>query len=704
MGLFSQWQRLAQHCRGKVARRRSSLGPHSALQVEGLEDRLVLSTWFVEPISFPVDATHVHTMQEALGAAAPGDVIRIEPGASLNSVGNSTGLANGAATLTGPSAVNATTLLVSNYVAPGEIIQIPLGPSLAQPDLILSTTPTGGGQFLLSLKTPLGSAHATGTRVDTVGQLGIGKTISILGDSPGAGATFNSPIQVWGVTSGVVFDNLTFTGLVSLQTGASGTTFRHVALNNLTGIGNGSANGSNVIRESTISGIVNLTGNDVNVPSGDQILNNQFEGGTISLTHDDSAIILGNIFNDAGNGAAISVTDSQNVAISNNTVTITNGGGLGSGGAIGLALLNSSGGTNPFSATVTNNSFNTTGLGLGVFISPSSGNGSNFRAILQGNDFHYNVVGIEDVGDGTNGVNAAGLIDAGGGPLGSLGANNFRGFLTSDATAGARFAIYLNGTGGANGNISARFNLWSVSDPTQIVKDSTHNTNTGTPLAAGTGVINVGAASQQLTGDQQFVASLYNEFLKRSATIQELNIWTPQITSIGRAGVANEIIRSVEGLARLVDSYYVEFLGRPADSDGETGWVNRMVAGATEEQVIAGFLGSPEYLDNLRTTGSTPNAAFIASLYQVLLGRAGSNSEVQGWLDALPLLTRAGVAQDFTLSAEYRQSVVQQLYYKLLHRQSAPAASDVANFVNSNADILSLETVMAGSDEFYLNG
>src|SRR5207245_4711135 len=99
--------------------------------------------------------------------------------------------------------------------------------------------------------------------------------------------------------------------------------------------------------------------------------------------------------------------------------------------------------------------------------------------------------------------------------------------------------------------------LFNAFPPSQVVKDAADNAAVGAPLPAGTGTITVGTASQQLTANQQFVQSVFNDFLGRSGTTDELNGWVALLQSVGPAGVGNAIIRSPEALARLAHSCYV---------------------------------------------------------------------------------------------------------------------------------------------------
>ena len=53
-------------------------------------------------------------------------------------------------------------------------------------------------------------------------------------------------------------------------------------------------------------------------------------------------------------------------------------------------------------------------------------------------------------------------------------------------------------------------------------------------------------------------------FLGRTGTLAELNGWVGLLPTLGRAGVANSIIRSTEALGHVVDAAYLLYLQRPA--------------------------------------------------------------------------------------------------------------------------------------------
>jgi hypothetical protein len=57
-----------------------------------------------------------------------------------------------------------------------------------------------------------------------------------------------------------------------------------------------------------------------------------------------------------------------------------------------------------------------------------------------------------------------------------------------------------------------------------------------------------------------------------------------------------EVVTSKEYFTDVVDYFYVRFLHRPADPMGEGFFVQQLLGGRTDEQVIASILSSPEYM------------------------------------------------------------------------------------------------------------
>jgi hypothetical protein len=203
-----------------------------------------------------------------------------------------------------------------------------------------------------------------------------------------------------------------------------------------------------------------------------------------------------------------------------------------------------------------------------------------------------------------------------------------------------------------------------------------------------------------------FVQALYNDFLGRNGSQGELATWVNVLPSLGQAGVATGVIRSPEGLTHEVDGLYVRLLGRSAVGGEEQGWVSLLGGGATEEQVSAGILSSPEFAAhaNALVGGGNPDANFVQALYQLLLARTPGPAEANDWLSVLPTLGRAGVAAGFLASPEYRADVIAPLYSALLDRATAPSMAEVSGWVSSGLDFLRIELGFASSPEYFANG
>jgi hypothetical protein len=120
--------------------------------------------------------------------------------------------------------------------------------------------------------------------------------------------------------------------------------------------------------------------------------------------------------------------------------------------------------------------------------------------------------------------------------------------------------------------------------------------------------------------------------------------------------VADGIWQSQEHRWDEVDTYYQDFLGRTLDPTNSTNvaerqyWTNQFLnLGATEEQVIRGFLSSPEYLFNHRT-----DASLVDALNTNLLGGIATAADLQTWRAALSALDaqRATIANQMFASPE----------------------------------------------------
>jgi hypothetical protein len=217
------------------------------------------------------------------------------------------------------------------------------------------------------------------------------------------------------------------------------------------------------------------------------------------------------------------------------------------------------------------------------------------------------------------------------------------------------------------------------------------------------------AAFVGLSPAERYVQALYLAELGRAGSKQELDGWVtllPPGATSGSLAVAFGIGRSQEGRDHLVRSWYVAFLGRQANGTEERGFVSALLSGQSEEQVLSLILGSGEFFARAQgmalVPAGTPQQQFVQALYRLLLGRTGALSELAGWVGALPMLGRGGVAQAILQSGEARTDLAEGYYNALLHRPDDPVP--LQNYVFSTHDAATLRLLFEATSEFFANG
>jgi hypothetical protein len=407
----------------------------------------------------------------------------------------------------------------------------------------------------------------------------------------------------------------------------------------------------------------------------DAVAHNTFlsnsNGTSIDIDSSEGLTVQGNTFTDSNlsPGDAIAAIRVQNLQILDNVISSPHG----SEGIYVYPDQTSA----PLAVVIAKNHINTGNQGTGIDFYAGSP-GSSIVAKVEDNDLQGNEQGVY-ISKGSGG--SVGGIDLGGGAQGSLGGNDFRGDWQ---------AIYVSAPSAAAPSIHAQMNIFGVADPTTIIHDQ-HNNPT---LAA---VV----SSNPLTGNAAFVETLYLDFLHRTGDLSNPNDAGSWVTRLGKgmpaATVADLVARSPEALGIAIDGLYHRFLGRAADAAGRANFVAYLQAGGTLEGVSQLMLASSEYQSRFPTDSS-----YVQSLYQNLLHRTGSTAEVNGWVAKLPQLGRASVAHGFLLSQEYRTDEVSDDYTWFLHR--AGSAAEINSWVNGGNDLLTIDSLFAGSTEFQQNG
>jgi CSLREA domain-containing protein len=236
-------------------------------------------------------------------------------------------------------------------------------------------------------------------------------------------------------------------------------------------------------------------------------------------------------------------------------------------------------------------------------------------------------------------------------------------------------------------------------------------TATATNTAGTADVFNTSEFSAAIgfTAQQKFVEALFQDELGRTGDLSNLKdagLWVNALTSnaLTQEQVAAGIERSPEARTHLVDGWYQTYLGRSPKNGEEQTWVNLLLQGQTEETVLSGILGSTEFFNHAQTlVGSgTAQERFVQALYQLLLNRTGSASELAGWVNQLPQLGQKGVALGFLDSTEFRVDLITSYYSNLLHR--TPDLGGQAHWVLSGQDVDTVRLNIESSIEFFSNG
>jgi hypothetical protein len=498
-------------------------------------------------------------------------------------------------------------------------------------------------------------------------------SITIQGD-PNVPASTLPSYQVFILSSKVTLTNM---NLQSVTIGASGgtqsffagTTISKCIVGSITDFGQ-----ATFITQNTITGGVSLQRETGLTPPNDVIANNTFESHALTLlsvTNGFGTQITSNTFYGFGNNVGISLTDCDGFpndlpTVANNTLNLTLTGQPNAG-----ILVAQSGNNNISSVQVFNNTINTQANGIGIKMTMAQD--GEFTAEADGNDLHGNAVGVSITCDGTTGAIGSQAS------IGMTG-NNFRSFNQLPATASNAAIVFLNGP---TTTIFAGGNLFDVNPPSSEVFISNGGTvNTSNSLISNSLVFSPPA----------FVQTLYLDDLGRVGGTSEINGWVSVFNAQGQAAVVNGIFRSSESLGRIVDSFYLRFLGRQSDPGGRAGWISFLQNGGTQEQLETDFLTSPEYLAHINTD-------FVQSLYINILGRTGSASELAGWNNQLQTLGLAGVANGFTHSTELRDDTATADYETYMYR--APRGTELSALVGSSQDLLSFTVFVQSTPEFF---
>jgi len=202
------------------------------------------------------------------------------------------------------------------------------------------------------------------------------------------------------------------------------------------------------------------------------------------------------------------------------------------------------------------------------------------------------------------------------------------------------------------------------------------------------------------------VQALYRDELGRTGSLSELDYWVGVLNAPGgsQGVVAGDILHSAAARDHLVKTWYLTDLGRAAVGGEELAWVNLLLGGQSEEQVLSAVLGSTEFSNHAQVLigSGTAQQRDVQALYKIFLNRTGSDADVAFWVNSLPTLGLQGVALAFQQTPEARSDLVMAYFNTLLHRPADPVG--LSFWANSNLDEAGIRSGIESSQEFFING
>jgi hypothetical protein len=382
-------------------------------------------------------------------------------------------------------------------------------------------------------------------------------------------------------------------------------------------------------------------------------------------------------------GSVATFTDTTAGAVpSNYNATITWGDGHTSSGTIASA------GSGTFDVTGTNNYGQNGSFTTGIAIAAKDGRNASGQ-------------GSANVADGANIGNSVAITVAPGETVLNALVATFTDAGTPDPVADFAATVdWGDGSPTATATITLSGSTYSVTD-SHIYHYPGKFTVQTTITEQGANPTIVSSPAKIGSADERYVDDLYVTLFTRHSEASGLAFWSGALDhGTPRTTLASVLTHSDEYFqTNVIKPAYLKYLGRAAESDGLAYWTQLMHSGLTDEQLEAGFIGSPEYYNK---AGGT-DKAWVDQMYTDLLGRPPDSAGENFWITQLQNhVARSTVALGFTASVERAKLRIQATYQRYLGRS---ADADGLNFwVSAFAHGATNEDIVTGfisSDEFF---
>ena len=196
------------------------------------------------------------------------------------------------------------------------------------------------------------------------------------------------------------------------------------------------------------------------------------------------------------------------------------------------------------------------------------------------------------------------------------------------------------------------------------------------------------------------VTALYADLLGRRPDPTGLSTWTSRLLQgTSQSELVATLTRSDEYISKRVRQAYVEVLGREPEPAGAANWLDVIRrGGATVDDVQRRFYDSTEYFNR---SGGT-DAGYVQRLYQTVLGRSASSSDLAVWVPRMssPTFGRAKVVDGIWFSTEAAKRRAGAYYRTFLQREpDGPGVTGWANVLLQSGEG-AVRTGIAGSQEY----
>jgi hypothetical protein len=205
--------------------------------------------------------------------------------------------------------------------------------------------------------------------------------------------------------------------------------------------------------------------------------------------------------------------------------------------------------------------------------------------------------------------------------------------------------------------------------------------------------------SQVQPAQEAWVGLIYRDLLGRVPQPSEIANWVGDLQNgATQADVVNGFLYSAEYAQDLVTGWFQQYLHRTPDSGGLTAFSTALENGATEDSVRAAILGSTEFYV---LSGNTATG-FVNALYQDILGRTPGGNEAAGWIQLVTKGQAMTVVNGLINSGEARSLQVTQDYQTLLRRNpDGGGLSTFANMLIAGAGERTIVRDLATSPEYF---